>query len=523
MLLTSLLLVGLISDAQAAGTASLGGTVRAKNTKAPLPGVEVTANGPGGFGQATTEAAGKYMIPGLGAGAYTVTFTAPKFVLRTTSTALSEGEAGVLDSELEATGSLSGTVTSAASGAGLGGVVVFITRLGGGEELERSGITESNGHYTINEVPPGSYNVNFTPPSNEYIPQNTSVTVFEAAAATSNAALRQAGKISGRVTDTYTHNGLGKIGIFANGQGGIGSGFATTNDNGEYTVTGLSTGSYKLEYSWEFSEAEEKEFENAPRFIPKYITQFFNGQISMSAANTVSATEGNTTSGIDVAMVPSAPHNTALPTVTGTTTVGSQLLCSSGSWTGESTLPLSSGWPLTSTFAYQWLRQGSAIAGMTSPTYIVQAADVGHGLECEVTATNDAGHAGAKSAAVAIANPVPVLKSSAKKLRVAKGSVTVSITCANAPCVGKAQLVQTVIVKSRKGHRKVSKKTTLVLATGSYSLAAGKTGTVKLRLTKAGTRKLAGGRLSAKLVVSTTGGKALEQAVQLLAGSGKKK
>jgi hypothetical protein len=38
------------------------------------------------------------------------------------------------------------------------------------------------------------------------------------------------------------------------------------------------------------------------------------------------------------------------------------------------------GWPLTSPFAYQWQREGAAIAGATSPAYLVQTADVGHSL-----------------------------------------------------------------------------------------------------------------------------------------------
>ena len=64
--------------------------------------------------------------------------------------------------------------------------------------------------------------------------------------------------------------------------------------------------------TWEYSEAEGKEYEKAPAFIPKYITQYYNNQTSAASANTVSVGEGNTTSGINVAMVPSAPHNTAV-------------------------------------------------------------------------------------------------------------------------------------------------------------------------------------------------------------------
>jgi hypothetical protein len=516
-----LLVVGPVAGAQAAGTASLTGEVTATKGGAPVAGIEVTAEGSGGFGTATTNGTGKYEIKLLEAGTDTVTFRDPSKTyapLKEVAT-LTEGAATTRNAKLKEGGSISGTVTSAATGTGLGGVFVSVSVIGEFGESQGSTTTEAAGKYTVKGLAPGLYTVEFSPSGGEYLPQSQPATVAEAegSVTTANAALKQGGKISGRVTDAYTHNGLGKIGVEAGGD------FASTNDNGEYTVTGLSSGSYKIRYSWEFSGAEFKEFEHAPRPIPKYIEQYFNGQPSAATANTVGASEGNVTSGINVAMVPSSPVNTALPVVSGTSTVGSPLSCSSGSWTGES-FNLAVGWPVTTPFSYQWLRNGAAIAGSASPIYVVQPVDLGHGLECEVTTTIEAGHASAKSTPFAVVNPVPVITTSASKLRVSKGSTTVSIKCANATCAGTAQLVQTVVVKHRKGKKKVSKKTTLVVAAGSYSLAAGKTGTITLRLTKGGKNKLASAhRLTPKLVVSVTGGKRLEKTVQLSLAAAKKK
>jgi hypothetical protein len=511
--------------AQASGTASLKGTVTAFKGGAPVKGVEVTASGSGGFGTATTNGTGEYEIAGgaLGAGSYEVTFEDPteKFASLTTSTTLTEGTPTTLNAALHETGSISGTVTSAASGAGLGNV--FVSAFG--ETFEsKSASTEPTGHYSLKGLAPGHYTLSFSPSGGEYLAQSGEATVTEAGVAVVNASLKQSGKISGRVTDAYTHNGLGKINVFAFIQGGGGFGEATTNENGEYTVTGLSSGSYKIGYAWQPSEAEFKEFENT-RLIPKYLTQYFNGQPTIAAANTVGVSEGSTTSGINVAMVPSAPVNTSPPAISGATAVGSLLTCSTGSWTGESEQKLSVGWPLSSPFGYQWLRDGAAIAGTSLAGYVVQSADVGHGLQCEVTATNAAGHASAKSATFTVANPVPVITTSASKLRVSRGSTPVPIKCANATCVGAGQLVATVVVKHRKGKRTVSRKTTLAVATGSYSLAAGKAGTITLHLTKAGKKKLASAhRLVVKLTISVKGGKSVQKTVQLtLAAASKKK
>ena len=87
---------------------------------------------------------------------------------------------------------------------------------------------------------------------------------------------------------------------------------------------------------------------------------------------------------------PPAPVNTAAPTVSGTPGVGQTLSCQPGTWTQPAT------------DAYQWSRDGVAVAGATAQSYAATTADGGHALSCAVTATDSAGSATAGSAPVTV-------------------------------------------------------------------------------------------------------------------------
>lgn len=70
------------------------------------------------------------------------------------------------------------------------------------------------------------------------------------------------------------------------------------------------------------------------------------------------------------------PVNSVLPAITGTKTVGQTLTCSTGTWSKSPT------------YAYQWLRDGVAIAGATASTRLLAAPDSGALMSCTVSATN---------------------------------------------------------------------------------------------------------------------------------------
>ncbi len=70
------------------------------------------------------------------------------------------------------------------------------------------------------------------------------------------------------------------------------------------------------------------------------------------------------------------PINTVAPVVTGTTTLGTVLSCSQGTWTNK-----------PGSYGFQWYRAGTPIGGATAPIYTKTLSDVGQALSCLVTAT----------------------------------------------------------------------------------------------------------------------------------------
>jgi hypothetical protein len=506
---TALVMLSVAAAAQALPSGGVEGKVTNHEGKG-VKEIEATILNAGGtkVNSTTTSSTGEYASGALAGGEYTVVFSDPSGTYLNKSVPVTVEE-GVIAKEVNAVltkaGSIAGQVTNVATGAALSGAHVDIESLVNPEDDFRV-VTEANGHYRVPNLEPGRYEITVFSAEGEYLSQSLSILLAEGEEHTVNLHLSEGGKITGTVTNAYTHAGLEKISVYAYipGQGGR---IASTNTNGEYTVTGLSSGAYDVEYTWVYSEAEEKEYEKAPAFIPKYITQYYNGQTSQGSANTVSVGEGNTVSAINVAMVPSAPHNTAAPAITGTALVGDVLTCSNGSWTGEGLLSAQSGWPLTTPFGYQWLLEGSAISGATSVSYLVQGADEGHSLACEVTATNAAGHEASKSGSVTV--PVPAVVAFTQRLVFVKDTAKASIACANAVCAGTAEI--TARVGAKHGHKR-----TVVIAKGSYTLAAGTHGTVALRLTGRGAEAMLAARhrtLSGKLMISVKVGKTLTRSV----------
>jgi hypothetical protein len=456
-------------------------------------------------------------------------------------------------------GAIAGRVTSASTDAPLAGIEVCASLKGGGEppvgpesEEEDGACATSgaSGEYTIPGLANGEYVVSFGPSflasgesTTNYIPQyyNDKSSLSEAEAVSVagggttpgiDAALVEGGRITGRVTDAATGGALEKGIVCAFGAQPEEGNCAFTNSSGEYAIAGLTAGEYKVGFA-----------------VAEFVVQYYNDKAALTEANPVAVTLGNTVAAIDAALAPeppAPPTNVTPPKViepksspTGdnllgsftlggsppTPAAGSTLVCERGMWGG---VP-------TPTYSYKWLRDGTPIAGATEIKYVVQTADAGHTLACEVTAKNASGEKSATSAGVVVSgssgagpggsgsstgSAARVTIASAKLVVSKRGTVRIEIRCRDAACRGSVDLiVARVAGRRRKGKTGLlGGGETLVVATGSFSLAAGKSATIALRPTASGQKLLAHAKhhpLAARLVLFLTGGKIATKSVQV--------
>jgi hypothetical protein len=413
-------------------------------------------------------------------------------------------------------GGISGTVTSVSPKTGITGIEVCAYAATG--PTEECVFTNSKGEYTMSGLPAGKYLVEFfAPPESglNFVTQYyngvasfeeaTEVTVVaEATTPNIDALLEEGGAISGNVTDALSGLPLNEVFVcaFGVGAGSPPGNCALTGPSGQYTITGLGSGKYKVG----FNDGHE------------YVIQYYNGKSSLAEAEEVTVTAPATVTGIDAALqhVSTLPVNTTLPVLSGTPAVGSTLLCANGLWTG---IP-------APTFSQQWLRDGLPITGALGSSYVVGEADAGHSVSCQVTATNIKGHRSATSAAIGIPAPPPPPPPPApqvvvigSKLSVSGKATKVHLACTRAACAGSVELTISVVVKHRKGKKTVSRRETLVLAKGSYSIAAGASANVTLRLTATGQKQLAHAKhspVSAEVRVTVAGGSTANKSVHVI-------
>jgi Carboxypeptidase regulatory-like domain len=171
--------------------------------------------------------------------------------------------------------------------------------------------TNGSGEYTISGLTSGEYEVEFAPPSNsglDYITRyynekssfkEANLVTVSAPNATPNinAELEEGAEITGTVTRASGGTPIKGIMVCASSAPKEPEGFgcATSDSNGKYTIAGLPTSSYYVEFG-SFSEFGEESSG------PDYVTQYYNGATNEATATKVSAKAPETVIGIDASL-----------------------------------------------------------------------------------------------------------------------------------------------------------------------------------------------------------------------------
>jgi hypothetical protein len=196
------------------------------------------------------------------------------------------------------TGQIAGRVTSAAGKTPLEGVQVCEMEYGRDSVVGHCGVTNANGEYVLGGLAGGKYEVSFEPSESsgyvwqeygakEYSEEATPVAVEEEATTTGiDAELRKAGEIAGRVTSAVGKVPLEGVEVCVIAyEGWHWGGCASTNENGEYVLGGMTRGRYEVRFE--------------PSGSSGYASQDYQAKTLAEAGTPVAVEEEATTTGID--------------------------------------------------------------------------------------------------------------------------------------------------------------------------------------------------------------------------------
>ncbi|HSF99085.1 MAG TPA: carboxypeptidase regulatory-like domain-containing protein [Ornithinibacter sp.] len=252
------------APAAAGDVFTLSGTVTDESTEAPLSGVCVTARQETGegwsdpIGSACTDNDGRYVINDLPVSyRYYATAVDPggPYVSETViAVSLSDTES-VADLALAMGGQLSGQVSDPA-GDPIPDVCIDLWRADGTYGWADT-CTGADGRFVSNGIAAGTWSVRFAPRSGPWLAEYyddaateanaTPVEISVGAVTTGiDAVLARGATISGTVAAADTGDPLEDVCVYAEGQGAYGSGYGCTDAAGQYTTTGIVTGSYQL-------------------------------------------------------------------------------------------------------------------------------------------------------------------------------------------------------------------------------------------------------------------------------------
>ncbi len=186
-------------------------------------------------------------------------------------------------------GQIAGRVTSAVSGAALADVEVSVDGEGA---ASGQAVTNANGEYTVSSLSAGSYTMSFYrgERGGNYLAQSDNgVSVTGGSTTVFDAEMQLGGQMEGTVTAVAGGAAIGGIEVCASSDTGIGC--AITDASGEYTIIGLVSDSYIVEFSPPRDEGGG------------YLAQYYDAKSSEAEAEAVPVVAGGSpTSGIDAAL-----------------------------------------------------------------------------------------------------------------------------------------------------------------------------------------------------------------------------
>ncbi len=243
---------------------------------------------------------GSYSLTGLITGTYTIELYEAGYITQWYSNKSDQNSADMVavtapnttlvNAVLVHLGSISGRITNAA-GTGIANVTVVANL--GGSNTSFTTITAQDGSYTLNNLLNGHYRIQFSPQSESgYVSQwynnksdpngadQISVTAPDTITGI-DAVLMPGAIISGQVTNAGG-TGISNVWVYLWDSSGNSTGLGVgTGQDGSYTITGVPTGNYKIQF--------------VPQYGSGYLNQWYNRKGDFNSADLVSIMAPNTT------------------------------------------------------------------------------------------------------------------------------------------------------------------------------------------------------------------------------------
>ena len=225
---------------------ALSGTVIGANIELPVSGalVELNLNNIPIY-STLTDSSGTYLITGMAVGSYVAHCHATDYQIGVQNVNIATNQTSEVNFSLQSSfGTVAGTVTSATSGLPIAEVTVEVNL---DNVVIAFALTDNSGNYSIPEIAPGSYVIHAHASTYQIGIQNAAVTSSHTT--TVNFSLQSnPSTIQGQITDTLTGNPISGafVQVF---QGTSLITTAVTDNDGNYTISILSSGNYTLTVS----------------------------------------------------------------------------------------------------------------------------------------------------------------------------------------------------------------------------------------------------------------------------------